>query len=104
MAEIYTGLSDRPYVSNNFLHINVEQNAHVDHLKIQNEGKFAFHQGSSIAWVYKDATYHSFVLSLGAKLSRNNVHVKLARKGSATRVDGLYTLKDQAQSDHYTKN
>lgn len=82
--------------------ISVSENANVEHVKVVTEGAESFHFGSLKATVAKDASFHSFTFTTGAKLSRNNIQVDLNAIGAHGEVHGLYALKGTQQCDNFS--
>ena len=76
-------------------------NAVVEHVKLQDEALNAFHV-AAIAGEFGRASHtrvHSF--ALGARLSRNNIRVKLAGEGLESVLNGLYLTRGEQLADHH---
>ena len=78
------------YFSNCATEIDIATAASLRHYKLQDEALDAFHTHATIAKLGHDARYESFVLSVGAALSRHEIRVALAGEGAACRLDGAY--------------
>jgi Fe-S cluster assembly protein SufD len=73
----------------------------VEHVKLQDEAPGAYHL-ATIAGEFgraSNVTVHSF--ALGARLSRNNIRVKLAGEGLECILNGLYLTRDEQLADHH---
>jgi Fe-S cluster assembly protein SufD len=86
LVEHFVGLSEQAYFANAATEIRVAEGARLDHIKVQAEGTAATHLASCHVWLDRQATFIGFSLSLGAQLSRNEVHVRLEGEGARCRV------------------
>lgn len=103
LVETYVSFSERPYFTNAVTEIAVGEGAALNHLKIQMEsGGDAAHVAGIQARVDKGGLYHSFSLSLGAKLDRENLNVLLEAEGAECQLDGLYLVSHGRHVDHHT--
>ncbi|MES2305039.1 MAG: Fe-S cluster assembly protein SufD [Gemmatimonadota bacterium] len=76
-------------------------NARLEHIRIQREGSDAQHIGFTQVDQQRDSHYRSFVLHLGGKLARHNLHAKLNASNIETLLYGLYlTSGDQVVDNH----
>lgn len=80
----------------------VEENASLDHYKIQQDDPSAFH----IAWTWLHQKSHSrvstFAVSLGAKVARNETEALLDGQGIETALNGLYLVEGDRFVDNRT--
>jgi len=101
VVESYLQASDAAYFTNSVTEILAADGARVEHIKLQDEAAGAFHI-ATIAGEFGRAsmvTVHSF--ALGAKLSRNNIRVKLAGTGLECILNGLYLTRNEQLADHH---
>jgi Fe-S cluster assembly protein SufD len=101
VVESYLSTGDTSYFTNAVTEIVAGDNAVVEHVKLQDEAPAAFHI-ATIAGEFgraSNVTVHSF--ALGAKLSRNNIRVKLAGEGLECILNGLYLTRDEQLADHH---
>jgi len=98
----HLGKNNPSYTINSLVEFSLAAGARVEHIKAQIDSLEALHIGKVKAEVGKDATFNSFTFSVGASISRNNIHVQLKETGAATTVHGLYALRDQQLSDQYS--
>lgn len=94
--------NDRPYFANLATEIALGAGARLHHYKWQGEGSEAAHLSVVTVRLARDASYDSFVLSTGAKLSRNEVRTILTGPGITTRVNGGYLVRDRQHCDNTT--
>lgn len=80
----------------------VEDNAALDHYKIQQDDASAFH----IAWTWLHQKSHSrassLAVSLGAKIARNETEALLDGQGIETTLNGLYLVDGERFVDNRT--
>lgn len=78
--------------------IDVGAGASLRHVKIQREAPQAIHTSLLRARLAEKATYNGFVLTLGARLSRQDIEVALAGEGTALVLNGVYLLRGEQQA------
>jgi Fe-S cluster assembly protein SufD len=101
ILESYFAVGGTHYFTNAVTELIVGDEATVEFLKFQDEALDAFHMA---AWHGEfgrasNVRVHSF--ALGAKLSRNNLRVKLAGPGLECILNGLYLTRDEQLADHH---
>ena len=82
--------------------IRLADGARLRHVKLQDESQTAFHLADSAVEIGRDASLERFVLSVGARLARDEVHVSLNGQGSSVRLLGAYAGHGQQHLDHTT--
>ena len=102
LIEHHRGLGNAPSLSNSTADIVLEDGALLRHYKLQSDGENAFHFSSTRCEVGRDASYDSFALSVGARLSRNEVAVDLNGEGGECHVNGAYLMRHQQHCDNTT--
>lgn len=80
-----------------------EAGAHLTHYKIQQEAKTAYHVGGIYVQQDKDSHFVSHALSLGARLSRNDIEVRLLAPGVYCLLNGLYMGRGRQHHDTHTR-
>jgi Fe-S cluster assembly protein SufD len=90
------------YLTNTVAEIFVGDNARVTHVKVQDEDDAAFHVGTTQAEVGRDAVYDLTTITLGSKLSRHDIAVRLGRENGTCHVDGLYLVGDGQHADTHS--
>ena len=101
VVESYLSTGNVAYFTNAVTEIVADDNASVEHVKLQDEAAGAFHV-ATIAGEFgrtSNVTVHSF--ALGAKISRTNIRAKLAGEGLECILNGLYLTKDEQLADHH---
>jgi Fe-S cluster assembly protein SufD len=102
VVEYHVGLGSGAYFANSGSEIRVEDGAQLHHYKIQEEGPEAVHVATLHARVGRDAVYDGFTLTTGARLSRNEVSVRLAGLGAECHLNGAYMVRGKQHCDTTT--
>jgi Fe-S cluster assembly protein SufD len=100
--EQYVSLTDGAYVTNAVTELVVGEGATVEHGRIQNESREAFHLGTVQAQQEAHSRFVSHSISLGARLARNDIHSVLGGAESECLFNGLYVASGDQLVDHHT--
>jgi Fe-S cluster assembly protein SufD len=87
------------YLLNTVAEIHVAEGANLTHIRLQDEAAGAFHISTTYADVEAGATYDSFTLNLGARLSRTEVHAQLTGAGGAAHLNAAQLLAGSQHAD-----
>ncbi len=101
LVEHYMGMAEAEYFTNAVLEMKLEENASVDHYKIQNETPQSYHIGNT--FVYQDAntSYDGHAVTVGASLSRHNIYARLDGENSTALLNGLYMGHQKQHQDSH---
>jgi Fe-S cluster assembly protein SufD len=102
VLEDYVGLHDGVYLVNAVTEIAAGANAHVRHVRRQQESAAAFHIATCAVRLERDASYRSVAVALGARLSRYNHHVAQGGEGTYAQLDGLALLDERRLADTHS--
>jgi Fe-S cluster assembly protein SufD len=102
VLEDYVGLHGEVYCVNAVTEIAVGANAHVRHVRRQQESPAAFHVATCAVRLERDASYRSVSVAVGARLSRYNLNVLQAGEGTHCQIDGLALLNERQLSDTHS--
>jgi Fe-S cluster assembly protein SufD len=102
VVKYHVGLGAGAYLANSVSDIDVGPGALLRHYKVQAEAKEATHIDTIRARVARDATYESFSLSIGGRLSRNEVSVRLEGEGAHCALNGAYLMRGSEHCDNTT--
>ncbi len=80
----------------------VGANARLRHYKMQEETQAAFHLASTQVQLDRNASYDGFLMSMGARLSRNDVQIRLEGEGSECHLNGAYLMRGEQHCDTTT--
>jgi Fe-S cluster assembly protein SufD len=101
-AIVETSAGKGVYWTNGVTTVRLDEGARLDHTKLQDEGRSAIHFATVRATLGAEADYRSFVLTLGARLSRHDSLVALAGAKAACHLDGAYLLRAQQEATNAT--
>jgi len=102
LIESYVSASGDDYLTNAATEVFVGDGARVTHVKVQDEAGGAYHVAATRAEVGRDAVYDLTTVTLGSKLSRHDVSVRLGSENAACHVDGLYLVGDGQHADTHS--
>ncbi len=100
VAESHVSLAGAPTFANPVAEVSVGEGAVLHHYKLVDEAPEAYHIATSALALGKDAHYDSFTLTLGGRLVRNEVHLRLAGSGSEGRINGAYLCDGETHVDN----
>ncbi|PYK97765.1 MAG: Fe-S cluster assembly protein SufD, partial [Verrucomicrobia bacterium] len=101
VVESYIRTVDAPYFTNAVTELVVGENAVIEHVKFQDESRDAFHIATVHGQLGRASRVNAHSFALGARLSRNNIHVNLAGEGLECILNGLYLTKGEQLADHH---
>lgn len=103
VIETYSGITETEYFTNTITEISLNQGASLQHYKLQQEGPGSFHIGDVQATLKRDSHLTSHSISLGGKLVRNDIDVRLLESGAETVLNGLYITDKMQHVDNHTR-
>ena len=90
------------YFHNPVLEITLADDAALTHVRWQDEAPSAFHLATIYADIAARGTYDSFTLTLGARLARAEMHVRLGGAGGITHLNAAQILTGHQHADFTT--
>ena len=102
VVEHYVGLGEIVALTNASTRIEVEQGAQIEHCKLQQESRRAFHVGVIHAQQEQGSRFTSCSFALGAALSRNDITTRFDAEGCDATLNGLYMADGRQHVDHHT--
>lgn len=102
IIEDHIGLSSNAYMTIPVSEVKVQEGAHIHHVRIQRDSLNAVHVSRPIAYVAKNSEYHSYTITLGAKLSRNEPRVVQEDEEVDFTLDGLVLIDGDQISDTHS--
>jgi Fe-S cluster assembly protein SufD len=102
LMECYAGLGSNVNFTNSVTELVINDEALVEHCKIQQENLAAFHIASLNARLDRGSQYQSHSISLGARVSRDNLQVVMNDEGGVCLLNGLYLARQNQLVDHHT--
>lgn len=102
VIEDYVAHGEAAGLTNAVTEVAVAANASLRHIKLQRESAKAFHIGSCAVTLGKDARFVSQAVTLGARLSRNNLTILQQGEGIEVGIDGLALIDGRQLADTHT--
>jgi Fe-S cluster assembly protein SufD len=102
IIESFHSVSTTTYFNNLVTEVYVGANAHLDHLKLQDENPSAYHVSNSQVHQERDSVYTTVNLDLGAKLVRNNLNIRLNGVNGEAHIFGYYMGSGDQHIDNQT--
>lgn len=100
VVERYVGAGT--YFTNAVTEISVASGAILDHVKVQDESRAAFHIANTQVVMAGRSTFTTHYLGLGGALVRNEVRVRFEGEHAEATVNGLYLARGEQHMDHFT--
>lgn len=102
-VEDYRSVSeDETYFRNAMTEVVVGENAHVTHIRVQDESPKAQHLLRSAVRLQANSHYDSYTISVGASWARHDLLARHEGEGAFARIDGLALLVDEQVSDTHS--
>lgn len=102
IIEHYASLSEDVYFTNSVTEIVTEENAFVDHIKLQEESRKAFHIGRMDVHQERNSNFASHLISFGGEISRNDFNSRFNGEGGESMLNGLYLVEGTQLFDAHT--
>ena len=101
IIETHLSLGQAASVTNVVTELRIGDGADIEHIKFQDQSNRAFHLASLYSELGRATKYAFHSIALGARLSRNNLRMRLAQPGTECVLNGLYMLRGQQLADHH---
>ncbi len=103
VVESYIGLEEGVYFTNAVTEIIAAENAILDHYKVQQESRPAFHISTTQIQQDRGSNFRSHAITLGGGLVRNDVNAFLGAPGGECTLNGLYLASGRQHVDNHTR-
>ena len=103
VIETYFGRDGTEYFTNAITEASLGPGACLEHYKLQQESLAAYHIANLHVDQQRDSRFVSHAISLGGKLVRGDIDVKLPESGAEAVLNGLYVAGDEQHVDHHTR-
>jgi Fe-S cluster assembly protein SufD len=90
------------YFNNPVTEIWVEENAQINHTRVQRDAGDAFHIGKTAVSQSRNSRYTCHSVSLGASLSRHNLDIFQTGEGTETTLNGLTLIGGEQLGDTHS--
>lgn len=102
IIESYHSLNGGAYFNNIVSEIVLEENAQLEHVRIQNESRNAYHIAAREVKQSQHSVYTSISVDLGGALVRNNFNLRLAAENCEGNLYGFYMASGAQLVDNHT--
>ena len=102
VVKSFLGPSGGTYLMNAVTTAVLADGASLDLTKVQRESPQAFHVETLDVTAARNATFTHHSISLGSRIARNDLNVRLAGEGAECSLFGLYEVAGQQHVDHHT--
>ncbi len=102
VVESYATIGEARHWTNAVTEVAVGEKARIDAVRIQREDKRAYHTAVTHSYQARDSVYSFVTFTVGARLSRLDLHATLDGEGAECILDGLSLLREQQHADYHT--
>lgn len=102
LVEDYVGLGNASYFTNPVTEVYVEENAHVNHIRVQRDDTEAYHIGKTAVSQEQNSHYACHAISLGGHISRHNLEIFQTGVQTETILNGLSMISGQQVADTHS--
>jgi Fe-S cluster assembly protein SufD len=102
IVESYHHISSATYFNNIVTEMVVEENAIIEHIRIQNESRQAYQVATREVHQDKNSLYSSISIDLGGALVRNNLNLRLDAEHCEGNLYGFYFASGEQHVDNHT--
>lgn len=102
IVENYISLDDNASFTNAVTEIFVDEDASVEHTRIGQENRSAWHVGKIHSQQQRGSRFTSHVIALGGALVRHNLNAILGGEGAETLLTGLSAIDGKQHVDNFT--
>lgn len=102
IVETHAGIPGDVYLTNAVTEVVLDEDAAVEHYKVQNEAETAFHVAFLGVQHGRGSRFSAHSVALGSSLARHEVRVRLEAPGAETVLNGLYMARGKQHLDNPT--
>jgi len=103
IVESYVSFGKEVAFTNAVTEIVLEENAGIDHYKIQRENSQTFHVATLQVQLSRSSRFSSHSITTGGSLTRNDVNAVLDGEGGECTLNGLYMAAGRQLIDNHTR-
>ena len=101
IIEQYIGSTSNSYFVNAVTQVNIEKNAKLNHVRIQEDDQTSHHTAYTYYNLNKSSILNSTSISSGSKLYRHNIKLGLNDESADATLNGLSLTKDSQHHDQH---
>lgn len=90
------------YITNSVTEISLAEHARIQHVRVQRESNQAFHLANCAASLGHASHFQSTTVTLGAQISRYNMHIHIANEAAECDISGLSMISGRQLADTHT--
>jgi Fe-S cluster assembly protein SufD len=90
---------DGAYLHNPVVEVHLAEGAHLTHVRLQDESDGAFHLATIYGDVAENAVYDGFTLNIGGRVTRTELHARLAGPHATAHLNGAQLLAGTQHAD-----
>jgi Fe-S cluster assembly protein SufD len=102
LVETCAGPDGRAYLNNHAAELVLGEEVRFEYCKLQQEGNAAFHLDHTRVHESCQSRFTAHTISLGSRLSRNQLDTLLDGEGIESTLNGLYLAGEEQHLDHHT--
>lgn len=102
LIESFVSNGEERHFTNAIAEVVLRDGARLEHYRLQDESKSAFHVATTAAELGRASSYDVTSINLGAQLARHDVSVVMDHEGAECWVDGLYVVGSNQHSDTHS--
>lgn len=102
LIESYFNFGKSDYFVNAVSDVYLGENSSMQHIRLQQDAKQAFHIGNSFIEQKADSRYRSYSFSFGGRISRHQIYTVLDGQGAEAILNGLYLGREEQLLDNHT--
>jgi Fe-S cluster assembly protein SufD len=103
VIESYVGIDAQENLTSAVTEIIAAAGARCHHYRVQREHPRSYHVGRLTVTEARDSEVTSFSIACGARLSRQDIAVRLEGEGAGIALHGLYVGEGRRHVDHHTR-
>ena len=102
VVEVYLTKGEGTSFTNTVTEIVIQENASLEHIKIQNEGSEAYNIGTTQVYQVRDSKFFSVTISLNGAIVRNDLNIVLDDQNCEANLYGLYMPTGKTHIDNHS--
>ncbi|HLF66907.1 MAG TPA: Fe-S cluster assembly protein SufD [Gammaproteobacteria bacterium] len=102
IVEHYADLHDVAYFNNVVTEVTLDENAHLTHYKLEQEGNQSFHFGGVHVKQAQGSVFHTHALTLSGNFSRHDITTRMVSPLAQCIINGLYFTHNAQHVDYHT--
>ena len=101
IIEHYIGSTPISYFTNSVTKIEIESNAHLNHVLIQEDSAASSLAANTDYILHRESELNTNSISLGGLLYRHNIKLNFKEKGSSANLNGLSLIENKQHHDQH---